>query len=214
MDNLQLSSTSQLIEMLLDPPNVTQFDKENKEKFLLFGALCLDCIWMWRNKVVHEGLLPSEVQKSKSFQKLVQEHWRLIKSSLPRDSWRSLSRWLKPRYNSFKLNCDAAVGLSYSSIAVVVRDWRGKLVFAHSKKVNTNVTLQAEADAIILALNIATKLNASHFVIESDSKICIDSIRAPGDQVPWRLLSFVSAVNSIFVELGSVSCSWVYREVI
>ena len=97
---------------------------------------------------------------------------------------------------------------------MVVRDWRGKLVFAHSKKENTIVTLQAEADAIILALNIATKLNASHFVIESDSKICIDSIRAPGDQVPWRLLSFVSAVNSIFVELGSVSCSWVYREVI
>ena len=95
---------------------------------------------------------------------------------------------------------------------MVVRDWRGKLVFAHSKKENTIVTLQAEADAIILALNIATKLNASHFVIESDSKICIDSIRAPGDQVPWRLLSFVSAVNSIFIELGSISFSRVYHE--
>ena len=87
-----------------------------------------------------------------------------------------------------------------------------KLVFAHSKKINTNVLLQAKIEAIILALNITTKLNASHFVIESDSMICIDSIRDPGDQVLWRLLSFVSAVNSIFIKLVSISFSWVYRE--
>ena len=99
-----------------------------------------------------------------------------------------------------------------SSITVVVRDWREKLVFSpHSEKVNTNVPPQADIEAIILALNIATKLNASHFVIESD-EICIDSIRDPGDQVLWRLLSFVSAVNSIFIELGSISFSRVYHE--
>ena len=84
--------------------------------------------------------------------------------------------------------------------------------FPHSEKVNTNVPLQVDIEAIILALNIATKLNASHFVKESDSEICIDSIRDPGDQVPWRLLSFVSAVNSIFIELGSISFSRVYHE--
>lgn len=30
--------------MLLDPPNVLQLDEENKEKFLLFGALNL---WLY-----------------------------------------------------------------------------------------------------------------------------------------------------------------------
>ena len=61
-----------------------------------------------------------------------------------------------------------------------------------------------------LALNITTKLNAPHFVVESDSKICIESIRAPIDQVPWGLLSFVSAINSISIDLGYVSFSWAY----
>ena len=93
-----------------------------------------------------------------------------------------------------------------------VRDWREKIGFYPLKEINTNVLLQAKIEAIILALNITTKLNASHFVIESDSMICIDSIRDPGDQVLWRLLSFVSAVNSIFIKLVSISFSWVYRE--
>ena len=63
-----------------------------------------------------------------------------------------------------------------------------------------------------MAVNIATKLNASHFVIESDSKICIDSIKAHVHQVSWRLLSFVLTINSISVTLGSVSFIWVYCE--
>ena len=59
-----------------------------------------------------------------------------------------------------------------SSIVVVVKDWRGKLVCAHSKNVNTHISLQFKAEAaIILPPNITTKLNASHFAIESDSKI-------------------------------------------
>ena len=59
----------------------------------------------------------------------------------------------------------------------------------------------------ILPHHIATKLHAFHFVIESDSKICIDSIRAPIYQVPWRLLNFVLAVNFAFVDLDSLSLS-------
>lgn len=77
----------------------------------------------------------------RSFHKLVQEHWRMIYSSQARGSFRSPSRWSKPSHNSFKLNCDATVELSFSSIYVFFRNWRGKLVFAKSKKVNTNVPL-------------------------------------------------------------------------
>ena len=65
-----------------------------------------------------------------------------------------------------------------------------------------------------MALNITTKLNASHFVVESDSKICIDSIRAPINQVIWGILrvcldctdkekNFASSIFSV----GSGYCS-------
>ena len=47
-----------------------------------------------------------------------------------------------------KINCDAAVGSDKSFIAIVARDWRGELVFAYTKQVETNVPVQAEAEAI------------------------------------------------------------------
>ena len=55
-------SPIQLIKYLLDPPLSLQFDKAQKEDLLIFGALAIDRIWKWRNKVVHENLQPSMIQ--------------------------------------------------------------------------------------------------------------------------------------------------------
>ena len=44
-----------------------------------------------------------------------------------------------------KFNCDAAIGLHFSSIVVVTRDWRGSMVLALSKKAYTTSSLQARA---------------------------------------------------------------------
>lgn len=46
------------------------------------------------------------------------------------------------------MKCDAAVGVSTASIAIVARDWRGIVVLALSKKVNTTIPLQAKVAAI------------------------------------------------------------------
>ena len=94
-----------------------------------FGASNLDCIWMWRNKVVHEGLVSLEDRMSRSFHKLVQEHWRMIRSSQARGSFRSPSRWSKPSHNSFELNCDATVELSFSPILYVFQKSERKIGF-------------------------------------------------------------------------------------
>jgi ribonuclease HI len=58
------------------------------------------------------------------------------------------------------------------------------MVFALSKKVNTNVLVQAEAEAILWALYIASSIGHFHFVIESDSKLCIDAIIGRGSNIP------------------------------
>ncbi len=88
---------------------------------------------------------------------LVSEHrdWKLIQVDLPHT--KIISPWLVPLPRTLKFNCDAAVGLSYSSIAVVARDWRGKVVLALSKKVNTTIPLQVEAEAILWATSIAAE---------------------------------------------------------
>jgi hypothetical protein len=57
-------------------------------------------------------------------------------------------KWSKPNQACIKINCDAAIGNSHSVLAIVARDWRGNLVFAHSKKAHTNILVQAEAEAL------------------------------------------------------------------
>ena len=68
-----------------------------------------------------------------------------------------------------KFNCDAAIGVLCSSIAVVVRDWRGTVVLALSKKVNTIIPPQAEAAAIGWATFIASSMGLEKAIFESDS---------------------------------------------
>lgn len=85
------------------------------------------------------------------------EHWNASKKGSPPPKNRSVCAWKRPVYGQIKLNCDAAVGHSHAVIVVVVRDWRRSLVFSCSKKVNTNVLVQAEVEALrwsaCLALN-------------------------------------------------------------
>jgi hypothetical protein len=56
------------------------------------------------------------------------------------------------------------MGHSHAVIAVVARDWRGSLVFACSKKVNTNVPVQAEAEALRWSACLALDWNLSNVV--------------------------------------------------
>ena len=58
-------------------------------------------------------------------------------------------RWERLKVGVIKINCDATVGRHFSSIVAVAHDWRGNMVFAFSKKVNTIIPLQAEAEAIL-----------------------------------------------------------------
>ena len=69
---------------------------------------------------------------------------------------------------SFKINVDAAVGLRFSSIAAVARDWRRELVFADSMKVNTTLPLLAEAEAIKWALSLVPAMGNDYIIVESD----------------------------------------------
>ena len=55
------------------------------------------------------------------------------------------------------MNCDSAIGENNSYIAIVARDWRGALVFALSKRVETNVPVQVEAEAINWATQLAVE---------------------------------------------------------
>ena len=78
-------------------------------------------------------------------------------------------KWACPNHGVIKINCDAAVGLDKSFIAIVARDWRGELVFAYTKQVETNVPVQAEAEAFNWASQQVISHNISQALIEGNS---------------------------------------------
>ena len=65
---------------------------------------------------------------------------------------------------------------------------------------------------MLSALSLAACYDASHVIIESDSKACIDSISSTRDTFPWRLNHFVEAIHVACFSLVSVSFGWIYRE--
>lgn len=57
----------------------------------------------------------------------------------------------EPNQRILKLHCDVAMGDNSAYVAVVARYQRGELVFANSKKVDTNIHVQVDAKTICWA---------------------------------------------------------------
>ena len=68
-------------------------------------------------------------------------------------------------------------------INIVARDWRGAMVFANVKMVNTNIPVQAEAEAMHWTILLTSHLNIQNVRVKSDSEICIDAVKAPKQQI-------------------------------
>ena len=111
-----------------------------------------------------------------------------------------------------KINCNAAIGKDYSVFATVARDWRGALVFALSKKANTNVPLQAEAEVLLWSVQLAGSFTGIKVVIEGDSKTCIEALRTQNLDVPWRISNCLTDICHLTSLLSYCSFIWVRRE--
>lgn len=116
-------------------------------------------------------------------------------------------KWLKSRIGSFKLNVDAAVGAPHFAVAIIARDWRVELVFACSKKVNTTLPLQAEAEALLWVVQLAEPLITALIMVEGDSQVCYKSITMHGMAIPWSIENVIQSVkylasNLPFLSLG------------
>ncbi|KAK9992917.1 hypothetical protein SO802_022620 [Lithocarpus litseifolius] len=174
-----VNTPNDFIHFLFSPPFVEELTALQREDFLLFGAILCDVIWRQRNLSLFENGAVLVEELFSRISKLFLEH----KSARPSVSSQASStpshQWTPPSISSIKINVDAAVGPHCSSIAVVARDWRGELVFACSKRVNTTFPLQAEAEAIKWALILSANLEFEEIIIESDSQILQRHLSTP-----------------------------------
>ena len=106
------------------------------------------------------------------------------------------------------MNCDAVIGMEHSYVAVVARDWREKLVFACSKKVNTKVP---EAKAFLWAVQLASQMQFKNVIIEGDSNYCVEAVTNNSSSVHWRIADFVNKVGLLSASFDWLEFMWVYR---
>ena len=207
-----LSSSSQFIQTLISPPNTVRLNSANKVEYLLHGAVICDVVWKLRNQVHFEGVSPNLDGMLLKISSSVAEFRKVLDTSMGSSSNRIQSTWSKPDRGTIKINVDVACNSESSSIAAVARNWRGEVVFACSKRVNTTLPLQAKAEAIIWALSLAANLEVVSISIESDSKSYIDALRCPNRDVPWRIKTICSDVLALKMNFSNCSFSWVARD--
>ena len=87
---------------------------------------------------------------------------------------------------------------------LLARDWRGELVFACSKKVNTTLPLQAEAEALLRALQLAEPLKSAPIILEGDTQVCYKSITGQGMDTLWTIENVIQSSKPVwYVYLNS-----------
>ncbi len=161
-DVVHIPDSFNLIKTLLEP--LVELDIINRERFTLMGALMLDQIWKLRNRKMHEDM---EVEMDAALRDLLarcKEFEDLKTSSVWNSQPSPRVVWSLPTFGYIKFNIDAAVGLTSSSIEVVARNWRWTMVLPRSKKVNTTIPLQAEAEALVWASHLAIELGVDKVV--------------------------------------------------
>ena len=142
-------------------------------------------------KLFTKKLNSPQIKNSKVVLKKFIEH-HVVFTDAPLVLPRPFYSWIRPEQGVVKINCDAAVVLDHSFIAIVARDWRGDLIFSMSKRVETNLLIQAEVEAINLATCVAVNRGFKYVVVESDAKTCIDALKAPFDEMPRRISSITT----------------------
>ena len=119
-DAMQFDCPGQFINFLLSP-QVSFHGSSDKEGFLLFGALVLENLWFARNQAIHKGSKFSPNKEIQVVLKKIFEH-RVALTDVPLVLPRPFYSWIRPEQGVVKINCDAAVGLDHSFIAIVARD--------------------------------------------------------------------------------------------
>jgi hypothetical protein len=200
-----------IVELLIFPSVDSNADHQYCNNFLLSGAIILDQIWKARNLKVHKDCNVVMVQIMKNYHLLKFEHGTtsIRSSGVPTSSSGQVS-WSLLEQEFIKLNCDAAVGSRFSSIAVVARDWRGNLVFAFTKKVNTIIPLQVEAEGLLWAGQLASSHELGKVILESDCKLIVDASVVDA-YIPWNIQSTMLEVSSLLVVNPLWSIKWVRR---
>ena len=85
------------------------------------------------------------------------------------------------------------------------------MALALSKKANTTIPLQAEAEAILWAVQIARDRDWNSVIVENDSKLCIDALCGVFMDYPLTITGCISCIFLCLENRSGWSFSWTHR---
>ncbi|KAL5564007.1 hypothetical protein UlMin_033754 [Ulmus minor] len=99
--------------------------------------------------------------------------------------------WTPPPSDWIKINCDAALNDSGSSIACVARNDKADIIRWEARRIDLCSPLVAKALAVDMAIKMAVQANWRYIFLVSDSKIVIEALQNRNSDSPWSISSIL-----------------------
>ena len=118
-------------------------------------VVTMEAIWHLRNQVWHYGSEVNIISTICNAKNRVKEYLNTLDHEQNKDRREELTSWISPPKNYVKLNVDATVSQAFTSLVVVARNEFGEVLKVWAKIHDLCTPTQAEATAILWALNLA-----------------------------------------------------------
>ena len=142
----------------------------DKSKVALVATIAW-AIWGSRNEVHNGGKKKSGCELVQWTSRYLKEYYAAIErpATVPEVQ---VTRWSPPPLDRYKINVDGAVfkAQKAAGVGVLIRDCRGQVIAALSKKINAPLgPLESEAKAVEARVQFAREIGIHDFIIEGDS---------------------------------------------
>ncbi|XP_024163974.1 uncharacterized protein LOC112170941 [Rosa chinensis] len=137
----------------------------------------------------------------------VRQHAPVVLNSVPQT-------WLPPALGSLKINTDATWNSESlcCGLAALLRDSLGTFLNGVVSVGKATSAEAAEAQAVLLGLNLAKTESILSFSLEADCLPLISALKSSLGSVSWSTLSWFQQIKSLADSFSSVNWSWISRE--
>ncbi|XP_059440508.1 uncharacterized protein LOC132172957 [Corylus avellana] len=185
--NLPIAEWSKAI---INPSSHLGIPSDQVWEFQISALVTMDCSWLARNKLIHNGSVPDPVSCLKSISSMVKAH---LKAWL--DSAFVPEAWSPPPLGFLKANFDVAIRPLFSVAAVVLNDHTGLIVAVCTKKLPHLDATVGEANAALLAVSFAADFGCSSILLEGDSQLCILAINKDHLFSDWLCAPMIADIH-------------------
>ena len=171
--------------------------------FQIFAAVLCDLLWFFRNKAIHDGVIPDINVLAKSSRKTSLDHAAAWKTTFALTQ----ELWSPSPAGSFKVNFDTAIRKQFSVQAAVYRDSKGHIIKALSQISPPCDANYGEA----LAAQLAVSLDLKTFSLEGDSSVIIAALKTPALSQDWHVNLVIATTLDSLLASSSQEVRKVHR---